>query len=59
MKKILLGVSALFLLALDWAAAHDILKGEPNPWQEYAVLILSAIFFALLLFSWIRRPVTT
>lgn len=34
------------LLALDWAALHDILKGEPNLNAEYGMLALSAAAFA-------------
>jgi len=48
MKTILLTVLSAFLLALDWAALHDILKGEPDLYGEYRTLVLSGIVFGVL-----------
>ena len=31
------------ILILNWAALHDILKGEPNLGGEYAILIVSGL----------------
>jgi hypothetical protein len=44
-------LGVLVLVGLSWAAAHDILKGEPNPYAEYAVLMLSGLIFILLGFK--------
>ena len=46
MKNIILAGVILLLLALDWAALHDILKqNEPNYVAEYAMLFVSVLFF--------------
>lgn len=45
MKKIIINTSVLVIILLDWAALHDILKGEPNPYGEYLVLIISILAF--------------
>jgi len=51
---LLLGLIAL-LLALDWAALHDILKGEPDPYMEYGMVLLSVAMFGLVIFIKLRR----
>jgi len=33
------------VLGLDWAALHDILKGEPNTWMEWIFVLASPVFF--------------
>ncbi len=45
LKKLFWILFFLFLTALDWAALHDIIKGEPNPYAEYALLAISLIIF--------------
>jgi len=40
-KKVLSVFLVLMVLALDWAALHDILKGEPNIWLEWTFVIAS------------------
>ena len=54
-KKLSLAAILLVLLALDWAALHDILKGEPNLYGEYGMLMLSAILFTALTFAILRK----
>jgi len=49
LQKIFLWPIVLIILALDWGALHDILKGEPNPYLEYGVLILSIFVFGRIL----------
>lgn len=49
MKKFLLPFLIILLLALDLAAFHDILAGEPQVFEEYAVIIFSIIVFTLIL----------
>lgn len=56
-KKIVLWAAVVvLLLALDWAALHDILKGEPDTYAEYAMVLLSlATFAAMALIAWKQR----
>jgi hypothetical protein len=49
-KKLTYLFLALVLFALVWAAGHDILNGEPNPWQEWVIMILGALLAVRLLF---------
>ena len=55
MKALLLIAVVLVLLALDWAALHDISKGEPNLYGEYGMLVFSAIVFGLLAIAGLSR----
>ena len=50
MKTILLIGIVVLLLALDWAALHDILKGEPNLYAEYGMILFSIIIFGVMIF---------
>ena len=61
MKSIVWGLSILSILALDWAALHDILKGnEPDYSLEYTTLAVSALVFGLLIVSaWRRKSKST
>ncbi|MCJ7667978.1 MAG: hypothetical protein MUP04_06835 [Anaerolineae bacterium] len=54
MKTVLLIGMVLLLLALDWAALHDILKGGPNLHAEYGMILFSVIVFGALIFIWMR-----
>jgi hypothetical protein len=53
MQKTLIWMGWLALAALNWAALHDILKGEPNAWMEWTVGALSLALVAVTLF---KRP---
>jgi hypothetical protein len=55
MKTIILIAIVLLLLALDWAALHDILRGEPNLYAEYGMFVFSVIVFGLLSLVALRR----
>lgn len=55
MKTVVTLGMAVLLLALDWAALHDILKGEPNPYGEYGVILFSIIIFGAMIFIGLRR----
>lgn len=56
MKNIILAGVILLLLALDWAALHDILKqNEPNYVAEYAMLFVSVLFFGSLAVKPVRE----
>ena len=55
MKTILLIGMVVLLLALDWAALHDILKGEPNPYSEYGMVLFSIVIFGVMIFIGLRR----
>lgn len=54
MRKILIALFVLALLALDWAALHDILKGEANVWMEWLFVLGSAL---LLITVFIRKVI--
>jgi hypothetical protein len=54
MKALLLIAIVLVLVALDWAAVHDILKGEPNLHGEYAMVVFSVVTFAVLIYIGLR-----
>jgi large-conductance mechanosensitive channel len=55
-KKIFLGIIITILLMLDWAALHDIIKGnQPSYWAEYAMLIISVIAFITIAFIGFRK----
>ena len=41
MKRILFWLFVLALAALNWAALHDILKGEPDVWLEWTTVVIS------------------
>lgn len=50
------GIGLILLLALDWAALHDILKrNEPDYSAEYTVLGASVLIFAGLILPRLRR----
>lgn len=57
-RRLLLSLGAIVLLALNWAAAHDILKeNEPSYVMEYAVLIVSSLGIAgFMIPKFLRRP---
>ena len=57
MRKILIAVSVLALLALNWAALHDILKGEQNVWMEWSFVLGSALLLIIVLMRKMRQPV--
>jgi len=54
-KTIVLTAIVLTLLALDWAALHDIFRGEPNLYLEYAVVIFSIILISGVIFITLKR----
>lgn len=53
-RSVYIFLIALVLL-LDWAALHDILKGEENPLAEYSMLVLSLLLLPLLIFKIFRK----
>ena len=55
MKTAALLVVVIVLLALDWAALHDILKGEPNVVLEYGLLGFSLVVFGSLVYFGLRK----
>lgn len=54
-KKVLIAMLVLILLALDWAALHDILKGEADVSLEYSMVLVSVFVFAALVLSRFRQ----
>ena len=57
MRKILIAVSVLAVLALNWAALHDILKGEQNVWMEWSLVIGSAYLLIIYSIRKMRQPI--
>jgi hypothetical protein len=46
MKRLFFWLFVLAVLALNWAALHDILKGEPDTWMEWTFVIASALLLS-------------
>jgi hypothetical protein len=57
MRKTLIAVSVLVLLALNWAALHDILKGEQNVWMEWSFVLGSALLLIIVLMRKMRQSI--
>ena len=55
MKTVLLIGMVVLLLALDWAALHDILKGEPNLYAEYGMILFSIVIFGVMISTQLFR----
>lgn len=55
MRKVLIALFVLLVLALNWAALHDILKGEANVWAEWAFVIVSVLLLAVYLIRKMRE----
>jgi hypothetical protein len=49
MKKLASLFGALILIALVWAASHDIFSGEQDVWLEYIFVITSLMLAIALL----------
>lgn len=60
MKRILLFSLVFILFALDWAALHDIIKGnETNYLAEYSMIFFSLIGFIFIFHRLaVRKPIT-
>lgn len=43
MKYAVFIVGCLILAALNWTALHDILKGEPDVWIEWMIVVTSTL----------------
>ena len=54
MQRIWIALFVLALLALDWTALHDILKGEPDVWLEWSFVVGSLLL--LLAYVVRKRP---
>jgi hypothetical protein len=58
MKKILFILITIILFLLDWAALHDIIKGnEQNYTGEYLILTISILFYAGLVYHFIKKKI--
>jgi hypothetical protein len=55
MKKWLIALGFLILLALDWAALHDIIKGEQDVWMEWSFVLLSLILLIVVVRKWLNH----
>ena len=54
MKKWLVALGFLVLLTLDWAALHDIIKGEQDVWLEWLYVLVSIIFLVFVIYKWLK-----
>ncbi len=54
-RKILGGFLVLLVLGMDWAALHDILKGEADVWLEWTFLIASLPLLMIYFYKLWRR----
>lgn len=50
-RKSAYAFAILLFLLLDWAALHDIIKGEQNTFAEYSMLVISIIVIPLLIYK--------
>lgn len=55
LKTVVWIAGIVVLLALVWAALHDILKGEPDLSLEYGFILCSVLIIGIVLLSWLRR----
>jgi len=55
-NKFVIWLSVFTLFVLDWAALNDITQGEPGPYGEYAILVISVPLF-IWLFKKIKKKV--
>jgi hypothetical protein len=55
MRKLFVALFVLALLALNWAALHDILKGEPDVWMEWSIVALSVLLLVVYSIRRIRQ----
>lgn len=56
LRKTATAILVLVLLALNWAALHDIIKGEPNLWMEWR-FVIGSVLLLLVYATWkIRQP---
>ncbi len=55
MRRPLVWILVIGLLALDWAALHDIARGEEDLWAEYVIVAVSVVVLARLLETEYRR----
>ncbi|HEU0293528.1 MAG TPA: hypothetical protein VFR47_12375 [Anaerolineales bacterium] len=56
LRKTATAMLVLVLLALNWAAMHDIIKGEPNLWMEWSFVIGSVLLLLVYVTRKIRQP---
>ena len=54
MKKWLVVLGSLVLLALDWAALHDIIKGEQDVWMEWLFVFISFTLLIVVVYKWLK-----
>lgn len=55
MNRIILVIIILVLLFLDFAALDDITTGDEGLRLEYATLLISFVFFAAIIFYYIKN----
>lgn len=59
LKSIILLLIVLLILLLDWAALHDIMKGEPDLLLEYFMVAISLLVVPVMLNYVLRQSTGT
>ena len=54
MKKWLVALGFLVLLTVDWAALHDIIKGEQDVWLEWLYVLVSITLLVFVIYKWLK-----
>jgi len=58
MKKIIFILITIILFLSDWAALHDIIKGnEPDYTGEYFILAVSVLFYADIAYYLVKKKI--
>ena len=55
MKNAAVKILIIVLIVLDWAAIHDIIKGEPNLTLEYSIIVISILVILALIAIYVRN----
>ena len=55
MKNPAVKLLIIVLIVLDWAAIHDIIKGETNLTLEYSLIVLSIIVILAIIAIYVRK----
>jgi hypothetical protein len=55
MKRLLLALVVVVLIALDWAAVRDILRGESDLRNEFLTVVMSGLVYGGLIGYWVRE----
>jgi len=54
MEKWRVVLGSLVVLALVWAALHDIIKGEQDVWMEWLFVFISFTLLIVVVYKWLK-----